>query len=282
MPEYDGKVHIFTGLYWGFFVSYIGSYSTFLAGTAWFLIVTYYTQPTWQTIINSIVYTFYERIIASSIEKIIDELASTGVPDFITGAILFMITTVKSIWVPSSKTPRSFDHASLKRNRSPRVQIINDNDLSIDHQGETSPRERVRLASTNDAPRDIPTRDPTCTSIDRRSMVPGDPPLHGGLSPREAGAPTPRDHPAPPQRVVLEGTERDVPVPDDVICETIYQETLSVVSQQLLTSPKEIVATLGAPTPRSPFFYEGDSVASDRSLECRPIVPPKIRIRGTT
>jgi len=97
MPEYDGKVHIFTGLYWGFLVSHLGGYSTFLAGTAWFLIVTYYTQPTYQTIINTIASTFYDRVIASSLEKIIDELASSGVTDFITGAVLFVITALKSI-----------------------------------------------------------------------------------------------------------------------------------------------------------------------------------------
>ena len=101
MPEYDGKVHISTGVYWGFLVAYLGYYSTFLSFTVWVLIQTYYTQPTYQTIINAIASTFYDRIIGPSLEKIVDELASSGVTDFVTGAVLFVITALKSILRPS-------------------------------------------------------------------------------------------------------------------------------------------------------------------------------------
>ena len=101
MPEYDGKVHISTGVYWGFLVAYLGYYSTFLSFTVWVLIHTYYTQPTYQTIFNAIASTFYDRIIGPSMEKIVNELASSGVTDFITGAVLFVITALKSILRPS-------------------------------------------------------------------------------------------------------------------------------------------------------------------------------------
>ena len=116
MPEYDGKVHISTGVYWGFLVAYLGYYSTFVSFTVWVLIHTYYTQPTYQTILNAIASTFYDRVIGPSMEKIVNEYASSGVTDFITGAVLFVITALKSILRPSrlagsrleppSKTPK--------------------------------------------------------------------------------------------------------------------------------------------------------------------------------
>lgn len=248
MPEYDGKVHIFTGLYWGFLVSYIGSYSTFLAGTAWFLIVTYYTQPTWQTIINSIIYTFYERVIASSIDKIIDELASSGVPDFITGSILFIITTAKSILTPSSTVSRSSSHRSSKRNRSPRIQIINDNDSSINDPSETP-----------------------CPDIPNRDDVISEPPsFTKGF--RGVGA------------TLLGGDSYSNLENQRVTETTIYENTIAFVSQQLLAIPKDMVAASGAPTPR--FEYESPREGlclgtGDRpSNGPPPVVPPKIRIRG--
>ena len=78
MSLHDGKVHISTGLYWGLLVSYIGGYSTFFSGLAWFLIVGYHTHETFHLIVNSVCKTFYQRVISSSIDNIIEELASYG------------------------------------------------------------------------------------------------------------------------------------------------------------------------------------------------------------
>ena len=104
MPVYDGKVHISTGLYLGFMVSCIGGYSSFVGGTLGFLILTYYTHETFHLIVNSIGRTFYQRVISSSIDKIIEELASSGRNNSIAMGALFVIRCLKYCFMPAVET----------------------------------------------------------------------------------------------------------------------------------------------------------------------------------
>jgi hypothetical protein len=104
MPVYDGKVHISTGLYLGFMVSCMGGYSSFVGGTLGFLILTYYTHETFHIIVNSIGRTFYQRVIASSIDKIIEELASSGRNNSIAMGALFVIRCLKYCFMPALET----------------------------------------------------------------------------------------------------------------------------------------------------------------------------------
>jgi hypothetical protein len=104
MPVYDGKVHISTGLYLGFMVSCIGGYSSFVGGTLGFLILTYYTHETFHIIVNSICRTFYQRVISSSIDKIIEELASSCRNNSVAMAALFIIRCLKYCFMPTVET----------------------------------------------------------------------------------------------------------------------------------------------------------------------------------
>lgn len=95
MSLHDGKVHISTGLYWGLLVSYIGGYSTFFSGLAWFLIVGYHTHETFHLIVNSVCKTFYQRVVSSSIDNIIEELASYGFNNSISAVGSFGLSCLK-------------------------------------------------------------------------------------------------------------------------------------------------------------------------------------------
>ena len=104
MSLHDGKVHISTGLYWGLLVSYIGGYSTFFSGLAWFLIVGYHTHETFHLIVNSICKTFYQRVISSSIDNIIEELASYGLNNSISAVGSFGLSCLKHCLRPTTGT----------------------------------------------------------------------------------------------------------------------------------------------------------------------------------
>lgn len=99
----DGKVHISTGLYWGLLVSYIGGYSTFFSGLAWFLIVGYHTHETFHYIVNTICKNFYQRVISSSIDNILDELASYGFNNSINTVGSFAISCLKHCFPPAAR-----------------------------------------------------------------------------------------------------------------------------------------------------------------------------------
>ena len=197
MPEYDGKVHISTGVYWGFLVAYLGYYSTFLSFTVWVLIHTYYTQPTYQTIINALASTFYDRVIAPNLEKIVNELASSGVTDFITGAVLFVITALKSILRPS-KTREGGAKSKASIFRSSKATSVDTTivptTLPVPQQ---SPEEIVQGVLDDIS---MPTSGPHPPVDDPRSA--------SDLT--QPGAPTPRD--SPRSGVVPGLKEVDVPI----------------------------------------------------------------------
>ena len=104
MSLHDGTVHISTGLYWGLLVSYIGGYSTFFSGLAWFLIVGYHTHETFHLIVNSVCKRFYQRVISSSIDNIIEELASYGFNNPISVVGSFGLSCLKHCLPPNHAT----------------------------------------------------------------------------------------------------------------------------------------------------------------------------------
>lgn len=124
MSLHDGKVHISTGLYWGLLVSYIGAYSTFFSGLAWFLIVGYHTHETFNLIVNSICKTFYQRVISSSIDNIIEELASYGFNNSISTVGSFGISCLKHCFPPVMGTSEGASiRCEMDRTQIPSVNV---------------------------------------------------------------------------------------------------------------------------------------------------------------
>jgi hypothetical protein len=125
MSSYDGKVHIGVGLYLGYVVAWLGNYSTFLAAAMAFGIVSYYTTERFHMFINRIASMFYDRVVAKSIERIINDAASYGVSNVITTSLMFVLTSIRYLLLPRTQTNESF--ATIYTTSQPVINI-EDND----------------------------------------------------------------------------------------------------------------------------------------------------------
>ena len=125
MSGYDGKVHIGVVLYLDYVVAWLGNYSTFLAAAVTFGIVSYYTTEKFHMFINRIASMFYDRVIAKSIERIINDAASYGVSNVITTSLMFILTSIRYLLLPRTQSNESF--ATIYTTSRPVIDI-EDND----------------------------------------------------------------------------------------------------------------------------------------------------------